>query len=531
MVYIHLTIQEIDHRIDRLMKIRFLLTSLVLVTFHTYAQEPADAVRYSWITQQGTARSMATGNALTGLGGDLTSLFTNPAGLAFYKTGELVLTPGFSFENINADYLGSDTKKSSNNFAFGSTGLLVPFMDPYSQDKWRNWTFGVGVNQVADFNNKGSLNGLNNQSSYSEKYLEQLINDNVTDPNDAANNYPYGSSLAFNTFLIDTISGPGGSVAGYRSLATPQTGVRQMQDVSTSGGITDLGLGISGNLRDKFYIGASMSWSFLRYERNSIYREEDATTNTTNNFNYFESEEYLRTEGPGVNFKLGMIFKPVDFVRVGLSFHTPTWYDLEDSYRTTVRTELEGYEGFGEKFQSSTDFNNGMNGLFNYGLNTPWRLALGAAYVFREDKDITRQRGFITADVEYVDYRTNKFAFRDDINSADSYFDELNKTVDDYLTSTFNFRVGAELKFETLMVRAGFGYFGSPYADEAFSASRMNISGGLGYRNKGKFIDLTYVHQVNKDGYYPYRLDQAFYAPASLKSGIGTILLTVGFKF
>ncbi len=63
-----------------------------------------------------------------------------------------------------------------------------------------------------------TLSGLNNQSSYSEKYLEELINNNVTDPNDAANNFPNGASLAFNTYLIDTIQGSGGSVAGYRSL-------------------------------------------------------------------------------------------------------------------------------------------------------------------------------------------------------------------------------------------------------------------------------------------------------------------------
>ncbi len=513
------------------MKTRLLLLPFLLLSLAGAAQEPADALRYSWTTPQGTARSTAFGNALTGLGGDLTSIFTNPAGLALYKTGELVLTPGMGLNSIKSDYLGSNSKEKDNSFAFGSSGLIVPFNQDYSGKKWKNWTFGIGVTQVANFNTNGALNGLNNQSSYSEKYLEELINDNVTDPNDAANNYPYGSSLAFNTFLIDTISGPGGSVAGYRSLATPQTGVRQIQSVNTSGGITELGLSLAGNLGDKFFVGGSMNWSFLRFERFSFYREEDATTNPQNNFNYFEVDDYLRTEGRGINFKLGMLFKPVEYLRFGLSFHTPTFYDMNDSYSTKITTDLEGYEGFGEKFQSSTDFNNGQNGIFNYGQNTPWRAAFGLAYVFREDKDITRQRGFLSADIEYVDYRTNKFTSPDDINNANGYFDGLNRTLDDYFRSAFNFRVGGELKFNTLMVRAGFGYFGNPYADETFSASRMNISGGLGYRNKGKFIDLTYVHQVYKDGFYPYRLDQGFFEAATLQGGLGSILLTVGFKF
>ena len=495
------------------------------------AQEPSDAMRYSWFTQQGTARTAATANALTGLGGDLTSIFTNPAGLGMFKTGEFVLTPGLGIDKINANYLGTKETSKDNSFVFGTSGLIIPFNNDYGGKKTRNWTFGVGVNQVANFRGTAGMNGFNNQSSYSEKYLEELINNGVTDPNDAANNFPYGSSLAFNTFLIDTLSGPGGSVTGYRSLATPQTGVNQSQVVNSSGGITDLGLGLAANLSDKFYLGASMSWSFLRYERTSIYREEDATSNTQNNFNYFTTEEYLRTEGTGLNLKLGMIYKPVEYIRLGLSFATPTWYNLEDSYQTTVTTDLEGYEGFGEKFQSSTDFNNGQNGFFEYGFNNPWRAAFGIAYVFREDKDITRQRGFLTADIEWVDYRTNKFNTLDDFSNPGSYFQELNSTMDSYFRGTFNARVGGELKFETIMVRAGFAYFGSPYADEAFSASRMNISGGLGYRNKGKFIDLTYVHQLYKNGYYPYRLDQGFFAPTTLSGGLGSLLLTVGFKF
>ena len=81
------------------------------------------------------------------------------------------------------------------------------------------------------------------------------------------------------------------------------------------------------------------------------------------------------------------------------------------------------------------------------------------------------------------------------------------------------------------MVRAGFGYFGNPYESNEIKGSKMNISGGVGYRNKGKFIDLTYVHQLTKDGFYPYQLDQGFYAPTSINGGTGNIMLTVGDKF
>ena len=81
------------------------------------------------------------------------------------------------------------------------------------------------------------------------------------------------------------------------------------------------------------------------------------------------------------------------------------------------------------------------------------------------------------------------------------------------------------------MARAGFAYFSNPYKDKSVKGNKMNISGGLGYRDKGRFIDLTYVHQLVKDVYYPYRLEDNQFYPVDVKGGAGNIILTVGFKF
>ena len=128
----------------------------------------------------------------------------------------------------------------------------------------------------------------------------------------------------------------------------------------------------------------------------------------------------------------------------------------------------------------------------------------------------------------------------DATNQSDKdYFTDLNNSMSKVFKSAVNIRLGGELKFETLMVRAGFGYYGNPYTNTYFynrpgdvvNASRMNISGGLGWRNKGMFVDLTYIHQIVKDGFYPYVLDEGVYDIAKLNQSIGNILLTVGFKF
>ncbi len=94
-----------------------------------------------------------------------------------------------------------------------------------------------------------------------------------------------------------------------------------------------------------------------------------------------------------------------------------------------------------------------------------------------------------------------------------------------------NFRVGGELKFNTLMTRLGFAYYGSPYEDNELNARKMNVSGGLGYRNKGIFIDVTYIHGINRDVDFPYRLTDKANTFADVRNNNANVLVTLGVKF
>ncbi len=154
---------------------------------------------------------------------------------------------------------------------------------------------------------------------------------------------------------------------------------------------------------------------------------------------------------------------------------------------------------------------------------------LSGSYVLSETEDVRQQKGFITADVEYVTYKSNKFRNAEDYDD-NGYYDEINATMKNYYKNAFNFRVGGELKFTTIMTRLGFAYYGSPYADKELKANKMFISGGLGYRNAGIFIDLTYVHGLHKDVNFPYRLPDKANTFATTKGGGGNVMLTFGFK-
>lgn len=515
------------------MKAKHLTLFLIFFASYSYAQEPADALRYSFLTQDGgTARSQAIGGAGGSLGGEFSSLFINPAGLGFYKTGDFAFTPQFSMKNSKSEYRATKASDKSTNFNLGTTGVL--FASPSSPGKSvKSFTFGLGINRVADFNNNVYYRGTNKTSSYSEKYLEELIDNNVTDPNGAAQNFPYGSSLAFNTYLIDAIFNPDSTISGYITQADPSYSLLQENTINTSGGITDLAIGAGLNVQEKWFFGGTLSFPILRYNRDATYRESDQSGDSNNDFNYFEATESLQTRGIGVNGKFGIIFKPVEDVRVGLAAHTPTFYSITDNYVAEVITDLEGYGGTGINHQSSKDFPdaNGQTGQpleSRYNIVTPWRVILSGTYMFHGVENVEQQRGFVTADVEYVNYKDASFkAERNDTDGKD-YYNSLNKTIENLYTSAINVRLGGEFKFNTLMVRLGGAYYGNPYKDE--KSNLIKVSGGVGYRNKGFFIDLTYVQSMSKDVDYPYLLQDKVNVPAYLKNNAGNIVATIGFK-
>lgn len=508
-----------------------LLLFCLFISSTAFSQESADAIRYSMTDHGGTARSRAIGGAVTALGGDLSAAYVNPAGLGLYKTGELTFSPSLFLNRSKTDYLNSSNKEKKNGYEYNNFGVVLPKDGSYN-GRWSNFTFSIGMVSPVNFSNKVFLSGNNNQSSFSEKYLEELVKNNVTDPNKAATNFPYGSSLAFNTYLIDTLLNPNYTIKGYRSLAPIASGLLQQNTVTTNGGIRDFFMSASANYSDKFYFGGTVVFSKLTYERNSVFRESDITKKL-NNFNYFESEDYLYTSGVGVGVKLGMIVRPIKDYRIGISYHSPTVYSMIDNYSAKITTDLEGYMGNGILKQSSLDLNNGGMGQYQYNFSRPSKLLFGMCYTLNSDENVKNQKGFISADIEYDNYKNAKFSpsINSSYNNGGAYLDEVNANLKTQYKSGLNIRVGGEMKFNVLMARMGFNYMTNTFTTSGISNKRMNLSTGLGYRNKGYFVDLTYIYQIWNDAYFPYRLEQAYFAPSYLKNGSSNVVLTVGFKF
>jgi hypothetical protein len=507
---------------------RYISFILLFTAFAAKAQSPEEALRTAWFTQNGSARNMATGGVMGSLGGDITANHVNPAGIGLFKTREFVLTPGFALNNNKLNYRGTDTSGSKNAFNYGTSGIIFG-ASGRQNSKWTSSAVAISVNEVANYNNHIQFKGFNNMSSFSEQYLEELVRDKA-DTNAALSNYIFGSSLAFRTYLIDALTGPGGAVTGFQSLVPISTGVIQRYDATMRGGYHEIALGLAGNMADKLYVGGSLTIPIINYQRDLIYSETDATTSTTNSFQSFEYKETFTSQGVGFGAKLGVIYKPQEYWRIGFAFHTPQLMTFTDRIRSSMTTNTETYNG--KLSESSDALNSGNAGERKYDLTTPWRAIASASYVFREIVDTRRQRAFISADIEYVNYRGARFSATDKNNmTLVNYYSLTNQVIKETYKGNLNFRVGGELKLHTIMFRLGGAYYGSPYKDDAIDASRMIASGGVGYRDHGIFIDLSYSHTFMKDAEFAYRLNDKPNTYAEQTGSRGNVVMTLGFKF
>jgi hypothetical protein len=294
----------------------------------------------------------------------------------------------------------------------------------------------------------------------------------------------------------------------------------------------ELALGYASNYNDKLLIGGSLGIPILNYKNTTTLMESDTSNIANNNFANFTYTDAYTTKGAGVNLKFGIIYRPVEHIRLGVAVHTPSYFfSLTDKRSTTLTANTENYNGIATA--TNTLFTNNQPNESKYSLLTPWRFLISGSYVLREIEDVTKQKGFITADIEYVKHGSsgfNSIAENPDATEI-AYYKNLNNVIKSEYKGAFNFKLGGELKFNTIMARLGAAYYTNPYKDAALKANRLLLSGGIGYRHKGYFIDLTYVHSFNKDVDVTYRLQDKANTFATINNQRGNIALSFGIKF
>ncbi len=272
-------------------------------------------------------------------------------------------------------------------------------------------------------------------------------------------------------------------------------------------------ISIGGNYSNKIFFGATFGISTIRY---TSHYEHLESTNVplASQFQNFTYTDYYENKGTGYSLKLGAIFKPVDALRIGLAFHSPTWYKIDEYYNNDITSNFTD----GGHYESS---NSPMR--FNYALATPFRVLAGVAVQIKKF-------ALLSADYEFVDYSTAKFS-----QTGDDYdYSEKNLNIKNSLKSTSNIRLGGEFRFNKIYLRTGYGYYGKAFktSEDNANLDYNSISFGTGFREQNLSIDFAFTNYKYSQKYFLYPLDANIDpAVANLSTIQNMFTVTFGYKF
>ena len=488
-----------------------ILFIFISFSINIHAQTISDALRYSNLEVGGTARTVGVGGGIGALGADYSVLSTNPAGIAAFRTNEFVITPGVYNSKVTSLLergTGNEPiDESLAKFNLANIGIILNYRPQYS--KWTTFNLGIGFNRLASFNQDFVFKGKS-PGSVVQRFTE-LANDEIFDE--------FEGILAENALAIYPSSDPNIYTNDFEdALTTPGYEIEREQFFKTRGSYSELVFSVGGNFDEKIMVGATVGVPFIKYDEEKTYEERDIDSSVI----YFDEllfRENLSTTGSGINLKLGFIYRINQMFRVGAAIHTPTSFKLTDNFSTQLRYDYTDGGG------SSTTTEDSPEGSFEYKLKTPWRAMANLAVLIN-------RKGFITADVEYVDYSVSDFnltANSTDIGDRD-YEMDLNEQVGNSFKSAVNIRIGGEYAHENLRFRAGYGISGTPYADSDITNNAYSL--GFGIREKSFYIDFAYKYSKVTEGYVPYILSDPKLEQFVTNDVANTrILLTAGFKF
>jgi hypothetical protein len=271
------------------------------------AQNESDAINLSQYFTGGTARGLSLSGAYGALGGDLTSLSINPAGIGVYRSSEFVFTPSLTIANTESNYLNNRYTDTKTKFGMVNMGLV--YTSNTNRDiGWVSASFGFAYNKLIDFNKNITMTGKNNQSSFLDEFILNENNDNASE---------YYEYLAYNTHATffsnaDNLYVNDFYYNGY--------GEDQRRMINLKGSVGEYAFSFGANYSNKLFLGGTLGVQSVFYSEVKITDESNIPGGQLNSFTFKDDFSY---NGVGYNFKFGAIYKPIDFLRLGFAFHSP----------------------------------------------------------------------------------------------------------------------------------------------------------------------------------------------------------------
>ncbi|WP_439128307.1 OmpP1/FadL family transporter, partial [Polaribacter sp.] len=395
----------------------------------------------------GTARFTSMSGAFGALGGDISAININPAGIAVFNNS--AFSGSFNSRNtdITSNYYGTSRNNQNEFLNFTQAGAVLVFDSAYNTE-WKKFAIGFNYRMQKDFNNGFSAVGNSGIATFRDFPLDNntpTIDYNVAEEQRFNNNY--------------------------------------------NGELNEVSVAFSALHQNKLYVGAGLNF----YDLNFSQRATLVEFNNDGNGNTLDANFYQENfvTGAGVSLNAGFIYKASKNFRFGLAYQTPTWFTEIIEESNIVNND--GYMGDTEIIVSNNNviYDNTAGGNFPsqsfiYRLKTPSKLTASAAFVFGKS-------GLFS-----VDYTNKNYT---NMNLSDADFSGENQFFQNELRNTYALNLGTEWRFDRLSVRGGYRFEQDPLKTALDSDNLKGYSFGGGYNFGNLKIDFSYSDN-NRTSFY-----------------------------
>lgn len=534
---------------------------LIFTAIYGYAQSAYDALLFSENNYEGTARTVAMGNAFTALGGDLGAVGINPAGSAVAGYSQFTLTPALTFAASTTEgispysdgslpYFDRKMKNTTTHFSMPNFGISINY-DTHRTSGLKNLTFGFIVNKTADYSEDLYANGINSSTSFMGALAYDASTTGITgaelDSEDIYYRYDHWSHIVgYQSGMISTFGGYDDQFVGASEVIYDNGSVavggplNQTYGRSTQGSKYDYLFNIGANISDFIYIGANLGLVSIDYSQSWYFKESavdpsdfeiEYSNGDVVSFNEMIYRNMFTLSGSGVYGKLGIIVTPGAGFRFGAAVQTPTLTNISQEFSESGATSFS--DG---TFEAESPYRS-----YTYKIVSPFRANFGAAYAFGK-------LGVVSVDYELCDYNQMRLKENDYNDMGD--FDSSNEDIREWFGMSHMLRAGLEVKpFSSLAIRAGYGLTTSPdiyyddYGNRLPVNKTHNASLGVGYSSKGSFyadfaLRRTFLPDEEIMPYPDYvfdqngNIDENAYAPLIRNQrSLWKAMITLGWRF
>jgi len=493
---------------------------VLLVCSIASAQNISDVLRYSLENLQGTARFQGMGGSFGALGGDLSALNSNPAGAAVFNNNLAAVSGTVYNRDNNISYNGNVTGTSPDFADINQAGGVLVFKSTNQDSGWSKVALAINYDVTENFDDNIFASGTSTEGidNYFLNFAQgvplgdimlqdgEFIEDAYLD---IGASQGFGDQQAFLGYfggLIDPATRENDNTV-YNSNAS-YTSVNQEFSRITSGRNSKFTLNLASQYKERLYLGASLNFHNILYNRLDQFTETGYDADSEIQRTTFDNRIF--TQGAGFSLTVGAIAKLNDFIRLGGSYQSPTWYRLEDELSQRISSDLA------DDNINFINFNQ-VNIFPTYRLRTPAKVMGSLALIFGKN-------GLLSFDYGYQDFSTAELGPTSDVNFA-----TVNTEVSNELGAVSSFRIGGEYRIERFSLRGGYRFEESPYESLNTIGDLEGISGGIGYNFGGSRLDFA-INRTERD--VAQRLFDTGIDTPALVNGVsvnGTLSYTINF--